>query len=104
MSENTQARRQILRISYPNLYEKLINELATHHIHPFDIQATSKNIDDQLVELEVRFGDNYGHHQRKQFAKDKINEKSDEFTNFCKEVGETCKEALIADYFKMVKP
>ncbi|RCW67025.1 hypothetical protein [Saliterribacillus persicus] len=94
---------KLLRSAYPQLYDYLIKELSAHNIHSFDIQATSRDIGTE-VEIQVQFGEEFNNTYSKTFSKEKVTEINDAFSNFCEEIAETCKETLIADYFKMVKP
>lgn len=96
-------KKQLLRTTHPAGYEQLLEELSTHNIHAFDVQATSSETENE-VEVTVRFGEAFNQALTKVFSKGTVLEKNEAFTDFCKEVGDTCKETLIADYFKMVKP
>ncbi|WP_138417515.1 hypothetical protein [Aquibacillus sediminis] len=102
-NQSKQTNRQLLRVAYPETYGLLMAELSKHHIHAYDVQATAKKVD-QYVEIQVRFGEDFSKEQTQTFREKEIKQKSEEITNFFKQVGETCKEILIADYFKMVKP
>lgn len=94
---------QPLMILSPNLYQQLIDSLETENIHSFDIEAYGLKTKDHL-EVEVRFGEEYQKVMKETFPLAILKEESEEYLNFCKNVGETCKEIMIQDYFKMVKP
>lgn len=93
---------ELLQIAYPNLYEKLIEFLLIFNIHSYDVRATCRSIDDK-IEIKIKFGDGFANKRMELFSKDELG-RSGRFESFCEEIAETCKETLIADYFKMVNP
>ncbi|SER64134.1 hypothetical protein SAMN04487944_107109 [Gracilibacillus ureilyticus] len=89
--------------AYPRLYEQLLKSLEEENIHSFDIEAYATEKDGQ-AEIEIRFGDNFQHVIKEKFSLNNLTEKNQDYLAFCTKTGETCKETLIQDYFKMVKP
>lgn len=95
---------RFLRVILPNLYNFLMEELEKHYnIHPYDIQAHAIKESEQY-QLIFYFGDGFAHQKTKSFSNEAIEKMSTEITDFAKELGEACKEVMIADYFKMMKP
>lgn len=100
-AENTN--RKLLRIQYPKLYEHLVEELSIHHIHPFDITASCREVADE-VEIEIAFGEGFSRRESQTFPKENLDKLDPAFTSFCEKVGEVCKETMISDYFNIVNP
>ncbi|WP_186577039.1 hypothetical protein [Aquibacillus kalidii] len=98
----TEPTRKLLRLTIPNAYKILIDELESHHIHAYDIRALCYQAS-STIDIEIQFGENFTHTMKESFEEKKL-EKNPDFINFCRKIGETCKETLIADYFRMVKP
>lgn len=94
---------QPLMMLSPYLYQQLTDILEKENIHSFDIEAYGLKLKDHL-EVEVRFGEAYQKAMKETFPLAVLKEKNEEYLNFCKNIGETCKEIMIQDYFKMVKP
>jgi hypothetical protein len=94
---------QPLRVVSPKLYDKLITELEKLHIHPYDYQATVVEKENGL-EVILRFGEGFIQSETQLTTYQAIEKGSPEINDFIKTVGESCKKALIADYFKMMKP
>ncbi|MFD2761753.1 hypothetical protein [Lentibacillus juripiscarius] len=99
----TKQNSKLLRTMYPSAYQFLIEKLKEHNIHSFDVQATAKKTG-SAYEVCVRFGEGFGQEMTCRFAEKALREPDDDFAAFCEEIQKTCKETLIADYFKMVKP
>ncbi|MGY0691712.1 hypothetical protein ACW2QC_02825 [Virgibacillus sp. FSP13] len=93
---------QPIRILFPKLYEYIETELENLHVHPYDIQA---NIAEEGSEYRIliHFGDGFAHTKSQLFTLEAINQLDTQITEFIKELGEKCKEVMIADYFKMMK-
>ncbi|RYG72603.1 hypothetical protein EU245_09740 [Lentibacillus lipolyticus] len=102
-SKQTKQNKKLLRTMYPGAYNVLIDKLKEHNIHSFDVQATARKTDSDY-EVCVRFGEGFGQEMTRNFAEEALLEPDDDFAAFCEEIQKTCKETLIADYFKMVKP
>lgn len=93
-----------LQVLFPDLYQFVINYLEnTHNIHPYDIQAHAIKEQDGY-QLVFHFGEGYAHEKSQFFSDASIENLESEIEEFTKSVGEKCKEAMIADYFKMMKP
>ncbi|TMN23077.1 hypothetical protein [Lentibacillus cibarius] len=99
----TKQNSNLLRTMYPSAYKCLIEKLQEHNIHSFDVQATARK-KDAYVSVSVRFGERFGQEKIQDFPEKALHETDSDFAAFCEEVQKTCKEVLIADYFKMVKP
>lgn len=95
--------KQLLQTSYPKLYDHLIEAIKVHNIHSYDVRATCQHVESEM-EIQVNYGADFTLEHKRTFSDKEIAEIGDAFTEFCQEVGETCKETLIADYFKMMKP
>jgi len=98
-----QKRRRLLRIMYPNVYNYLIDKLKENNIHSFDVQMTARKIDSS-VEIYVCFGERFTWEVTRTVSEKSLSEPDNTFKEFCEEIKEKCKETLVADYFKMVKP
>ncbi len=103
---NTEAKtsngEKTLRIVSPKLYNHIITLLAEHHIHPYDITA---NVIEETsgLQLIIRFGEDFAHAKSESFSFKQIENPDDSITAFIDSIGEEAKEAMVADYFKMMK-
>ncbi|MFZ3577281.1 hypothetical protein [Virgibacillus sp. DJP39] len=99
--KENQSERSLRSVS-PQLYSLLVTELEKVHIHPYDIQAnaTEKETGYQLL---IRFGNDFSHKESVFFSFESIENEDNNVTEFIKNIGETCKQAMIADYYKMIK-
>ncbi|MFD1038999.1 hypothetical protein ACFQ3N_11450 [Virgibacillus byunsanensis] len=102
-NKDSQSSRRLLRLIYPNLYDYLMEQLTAENIHPFDIQAMGRKMDSK-VEIQILFGEDFAQELTRTFSEENLVNINSDFVDFCEEVQETCKETLIADYYKMVKP
>ncbi|MBP1950748.1 hypothetical protein [Virgibacillus litoralis] len=94
---------QFLRVALPDLYSFLMEEVEKHYnIHPYDIQAHVIK-DSEQYQLIFYYGDGFAHQKSKSFSHEAVERMGEEMTDFSKELGEACKEVMIADYFKMMK-
>lgn len=93
-----------LQIIDPKLYRYIVEELnERHNIHSYDteILATKENSGLTLI---IKYGQNFAH-SKERFIKNKsLKNQEDDFVKFVHEVADECKEVMIAEYFKMVKP
>ncbi|WP_164669518.1 hypothetical protein [Virgibacillus doumboii] len=102
-TKETKTSRKLLRAVYPKLYDHLLEELMSHNIHSYDVQITFEKAGSS-VEIQVRFGERFTRELTRTFSEKNVHEIGDAFHDFCEEIKQACKETLIADYFKMVKP
>ena len=92
-----------LRIISPHLYNTIVSELEIYNIHSYDVLMNG-NKGEEGIQITLQFGEDYAHQETKFFSFKEIEEVADDFIQFIKKVAETCKEAMIADYFKMMAP
>lgn len=103
VGNKTEMMEQSLRAVSPTFYRYLVSAFESFHIHPYDIQANAIIQGDE-VEVILRFGEDFHQTERRAFTLDTIEKGSQDITDFIKETGEVCKNVLIADYYKMMKP
>lgn len=104
MESGVSGKEQSLRVILPELYNFVTDELERlHNIHPYDIQIYT--IEETTgYQLIFYFGEGYSHQDSHSFSKNSIEKMDKEITDFIEIFGESCKEVMIADYFKMMKP
>lgn len=92
-----------LRFARPELYDRLLTELKTLHIHSFDVQASiiEKEKDAEII---LRFGDDFSQSMSETFSYEAIQRINEEVISFFKEATEKSQQAIVADYYKMMKP
>lgn len=93
---------QSIRVISPSLYSHIASELETIHIHPYDVRVNGIKKENGM-ELIIRFGDGYAHMKSELFSFEAIEKLDECITEFIKQVGEECKQTMIADYYKMLK-
>lgn len=92
-----------LRFVDRELYQLLLDECESKHVHSYDIKASA--IADKLgVTLILRFGDDLNHCKETFFTHQSIRQKDIEVRTYLQMVTEECKEVIIRDYYKMLKP
>ena len=99
-----QAIKKDLRILSPKLYHFIVNELAEHHIHAYDLLLNGQKTDTETVEVTIRFGDGFAQAATESFSFEMIESLSSEVSEFANTTAETCKKTLKADYFKRMAP
>ncbi|MDP4084849.1 MAG: hypothetical protein Q8934_09570 [Bacillota bacterium] len=90
------------RIVLPKLYNLVNAELEKRHIHAYDYQAMVIE-QDNGIDLILQFGENFSKSESHYFTNEMIEKESNELLDFIQAVGESCKNIMIADYFKMMK-
>ncbi|QKY69154.1 hypothetical protein [Lentibacillus sp. CBA3610] len=102
--ETSSGREQPMRIILPNLYNEITKQLEEqHNIHPYDIQAKAVT-EDSGYQVIIYFGDGFSHRKSKHFSSEAIEKMDTDESGFIEELGDACKEVMIADYFKMMRP
>ncbi|WP_138494214.1 hypothetical protein [Paenibacillus pinistramenti] len=95
----------------PQLYQILKNELARLHIHPYDVRAGGSR-SGSGIQVELLYGEQFNQ-LKKGFFEDQeevqgieqgIEGGAGEAALFFRQAAEEIKKAMIADYFKMMKP
>lgn len=86
-----------LRTYSKEIYQTMKEGLASSHIHPHDVRAFAEEKEGE-TEIHLYYGEDYAHHESRSF------QDGEEMKPFFEEVAATCQEAMIADYFKMMKP
>lgn len=102
-SLNESAGEQPLRLALPACYQYLLEQFALEHLHSYDVKASVIPQEGGYLFL-LRYGDGWMQGKQQYFANELLDNLSMELTNYFKEIAQACKKALIADYFKMVKP
>lgn len=93
-----------LRVIDPKLFKYIVHELnERHNIHSYDIETLAEK-EAAGLNLTIRYGENYSHSKEAFFAYDTLKERADDLNDFIHEVADNCKEVMVADYFKMMKP
>ncbi|KWZ78736.1 hypothetical protein [Heyndrickxia coagulans] len=86
----------------PPLYHTFMQTFELHHIHLYDADPAGVEKENG-IEVVLRYGDRFQHETRKCFSFSDIENKAPEVAEFFKQAAESCKEVLIADYYKMMK-
>ncbi|GAA0444652.1 hypothetical protein GCM10008983_22580 [Lentibacillus halophilus] len=93
-----------LRIILPELYHFITTELENrYNIHKYDIQANAIK-EESGYKVILYYGDGFAHQMSRSLTNDVLHNKREALTEFLEEAGESCKEVMIADYFRMMKP
>ncbi len=96
-------RTKSLRVVFPQLYQSILAELEKLNIHSYDMQINAEKQKDG-VRLILQFGENFTHQKTQFFTYEAIENNSSEMTKFVKVTGEACKEVMINEYFKKMRP
>ncbi|WP_088008269.1 hypothetical protein [Indiicoccus explosivorum] len=91
---------RLLRIARPELYGRLMEELAEANIHSYDIRADCRDTEDG-TEIRVSCGEGFREEAVRVFPQD---EAFGAFGEFSREVRELCKKTMMEDYLRMIKP
>jgi hypothetical protein len=92
-----------LNLIAPNCYSLLLKELEAFHLHSYDMKAEG-SADEKDLTIVLRFGEELGLVRRQQFSRDKLERPDHAVSEFFRDTAEVCKQTLITDYFKMIKP
>lgn len=101
--ESQQIVERPLRFTRPDLYGGLVSELEKFHIHPYDVAASVVEADHGL-EVTLRFGEDFKHAACCFFTNETLQPPYEEIKTFFRQSTESCQRALVADYYKMMKP
>jgi hypothetical protein len=104
IGEKAIVKEAMLRFAAPNLYKEMIDVFSRFHIHPFDVHGTISQNKIGDYELSLRFSEEYSKSTTTVLTEEQVKNPDDEVIQFFKETAEKCKNQLISDYFKMVKP
>lgn len=102
MVEKQLQREKLLQIVSPELNEYVSAKLEEKfNIHSFDI--TLKGIEKEGgIHVIFRYGDGFAHQMDHFFPYTAISAESVEIKEFTESAGETCKDVMISDYYKMM--
>lgn len=93
-----------LQIIDPKLYRYIVEELNDrHNIHSYDTEILATKEDSGLT-IIIKYGENFTHSKEELFIYETLKNRGDDFIKFVHEVADECKEVMIAEYFKMMKP
>lgn len=92
-----------LQYIHPELYLILTKELEHFNLHPYDVKAGAISYEDG-IKVFLRYGENLSHMKEHFWVWNTIKENQVELKEYFRSTGEEIKKALIADYFKMMKP
>ena len=98
----SEEKQKALRVVSPKLFNYITKILEEANIHPYDIQASSIKTKNGL-QVFIQYGENFTQSQSAYFSFKSVEMLDDEIFHFVKEIAESCKETMIADYFKMMK-
>ncbi|MCH1624324.1 hypothetical protein [Fredinandcohnia quinoae] len=103
MSEEYVIEERLLRFAAPALYQRMVETFSKYNIHPYDIHGTMlKN--ETGYELKLRFSNDFSQSVSTQISVEQAKNPDEKITHFFEETADKCKNQLISDYFKMVKP
>lgn|SRR5690625_2329474 len=92
-----------LRMISPEIYNHIISEVKDYNIHSYDLLVNGIKKENGM-QIILRFGENFAREQTKLLSLKVLEEKGDELTNFIRSTAETCKKAMIDDYFDKMAP
>lgn len=92
-----------LRIIAPKLYEFITNELEKENIHSYDVQMKALQ-KEEGIHVFLWYGEKYNNQADAFFSHQVVEELGEEIEEFIKNVAESCKEIMLNEYFKMMKP
>jgi hypothetical protein len=98
-----QTKERPLRFANPECYRLLLEQLATVHLHPFDIQASVRQEEAEMT-IFLRYGEGLAKKRVCTFSHDAIRRSDPEVSAFFLEVAKDCKKTLIAEYYQWMKP
>lgn len=99
----TKERPQSLRVVSPLLYQSILIELEKQNIHSYDVQIDAVK-GNKGIHIILKYGESFTHQKEQSFTNHAIEKNSSEIAEFVKKAGETCKEVMINEYFKMMRP
>ncbi|MDQ0300339.1 UDP-2,3-diacylglucosamine pyrophosphatase LpxH [Salibacterium salarium] len=102
MSKNGARQEKSLRVVAPDIYNKLIQELETYHIQPYDIQANAIEYKDGL-QLILYYGEQFPHLEKKFASFEEWSDWTADLSTFIELTAQTLKQTMVADYFKMMR-
>jgi len=99
------AAEQPLRLVFPICYQYLLDQFMLIHLHSYDVKA-SVVPENGGVCILLRYGEGFTQWKKRLFEPEALESLSteSELTKFYKETAQICKKAMIADYYKMMKP
>ncbi len=97
-----QAEEQPLILAFPDANARVLEQFALLHLHPYDVKAGVIAADGGF-ELTLYYGEGWTRRKQRFFELEALETPSDALTAFSLETAEACKQALIADYYKMMK-
>lgn len=96
---------QPLRLVLPICYQHLLDQFTLYHLHPYDMKASVISENGGFA-IMLRYGEGLTQYKKQLFEQEALENLTSESeqTQFYKESAEICKKAMIADYYKMMKP
>lgn len=96
--------RKPLRAISPKLYMFITKELEKQfHIQPYDVQVDAIQKDEGM-QISVRFGEQFSQQVEQFFSSDALWDDRKQLQQFIQKTGESCKDVLIKNYFRMMAP
>ena len=92
-----------LRFAQADCYRLLLEELAAHHLHAYDVQADAA-WQGALLTISLRYGEGLARERERVFAQDEVERLNSSLSEFFREAAADCRKAMIADYYKLMKP
>lgn len=90
-----------LQVAAPDCYQKMNEVFQQYHLHPFDVRATLKQQEKRTCVAITLAGTS---NCAGTFSFANGNFVVEEFEQFLHETAKKCREQLIADYYKSMKP
>lgn len=100
--EENSSHEKPLRVVLPKLYNYLVKELESFHVHAYDIQANAVE-KDSGYQIMIHYGEGFSQLESQFFFYKSINNLDESITEYIGTIGEKCKQVMVADYFKMMK-
>jgi hypothetical protein len=103
MSKKQPLEEKLLRFAEPELYKMMVEIFSNFNIHSYDIHATvSKN--KKGYDLTLRFSNSFAHSVNTTISHEQASNPDEDITRFFEQTAKKCKDQLISDYYKMIKP
>lgn len=100
---NASLKERPLQYLAPELYDKLKLELDRCNLHPYDVKASGAVVPGG-IEVILRYGEGLAYLKRQIFNRDASTGSAEELSAFFRAACDDIQKALVADYFKMMKP
>jgi|GEM_PF-533232 len=94
---------QPLRSVAPACYRSLLEAFKSYNLHPYDVKAEALPENNGGYAIILRFGEGMKYSRQQAISGEQALQPDAALAGFFQTTAEACKQALIADYYKMTK-